>query len=75
MSVQSASDRIVPPFDDVTDAAARLAGVAHRTPGLTSSTADARAGATIFFKCENVQRMGACKVRGAYNASSHFDAE
>ncbi|VBH02636.1 threo-3-hydroxy-L-aspartate ammonia-lyase [Burkholderia pseudomallei] len=75
MSVQSASDLILPTFDDVTDAAARLAGVAHRTPVLTSSTADARTGATIFFKCENFQRMGAFKFRGAYNAISHFDAE
>ncbi|WP_431821676.1 threo-3-hydroxy-L-aspartate ammonia-lyase [Burkholderia sp. F1] len=64
-----------PTFDDVTDAAARLAGAAHRTPVLTSRTADARTGATIFFKCENFQRMGAFKFRGAYNAIAHFDAE
>ncbi|MGU7782497.1 threo-3-hydroxy-L-aspartate ammonia-lyase [Burkholderia sp. PU8-34] len=64
-----------PTFDDVIDAAARLDGVAHRTPVLTSRTADARTGATLFFKCENFQRMGAFKFRGAYNAIAHFDAE
>jgi threo-3-hydroxy-L-aspartate ammonia-lyase len=64
-----------PTFDDVVDAASRIAGVAHRTPVLTSRTADERAGASIFFKCENFQRMGAFKFRGAYNAISHFDAE
>ncbi|MGF6968605.1 threonine dehydratase [Paraburkholderia sp. WC7.3g] len=65
----------VPTFDDVLDAAARLEGVAHRTPVLTSSTLDERTGASVFFKCENFQRMGAFKFRGAYNAISHFDAE
>ncbi|MGU7773692.1 threo-3-hydroxy-L-aspartate ammonia-lyase [Burkholderia sp. MR1-5-21] len=64
-----------PAFDDVIDAAARLDGAAHRTPVLTSRTADARTGATLFFKCENFQRMGAFKFRGAYNAIAHFDAE
>ncbi|MGE8490566.1 MAG: pyridoxal-phosphate dependent enzyme, partial [Paraburkholderia nemoris] len=64
-----------PTFDDVLDAAARLNGVAHRTPVLTSSTFNERTGASVFFKCENFQRMGAFKFRGAYNAISHFDAE
>ncbi|CAN0619084.1 L-threo-3-hydroxyaspartate ammonia-lyase [Burkholderia multivorans] len=64
-----------PTYDDVVDAAARLDGAAHRTPVLTSRTADARTGATLFFKCENFQRMGAFKFRGAYNAISRFDAE
>jgi len=59
-------------FDDVTAAAARLAGVAHRTPVLTSRTADARTGARLFFKCENLQRMGAFKFRGGYNALAKF---
>jgi threonine dehydratase len=59
-------------FDDVTAAAARLAGVAHRTPVFTSRTADARTGARLFFKCENLQRMGAFKFRGAYNALAKF---
>ncbi|WJF90911.1 threo-3-hydroxy-L-aspartate ammonia-lyase [Paraburkholderia bonniea] len=63
-----------PTFDDVLAAAARLEGVAHRTPVLTSRTADARSGASVFFKCENFQRMGAFKFRGAYNAIAQFDA-
>ena len=49
-------------------AAARLTGVAHRTPVVTSRSADARTGARLFFKCENLQRAGAFKFRGAYNA-------
>jgi threonine dehydratase len=61
-------------FDDVRAAADRLAGVAHKTPVLTSRTADARGGAQVFFKCENLQRMGAFKFRGAYNALAQFDA-
>ncbi|MGF6775518.1 threonine dehydratase [Paraburkholderia sp. GAS334] len=64
-----------PTYDDVVDAAARIEGIAHRTPVLTSTTADERTGASIFFKCENLQRMGAFKFRGACNAISHFDAE
>jgi threonine dehydratase len=59
-------------FDDVMSAQARLAGVAHRTPVLTSSTANAMTGAQLFFKCENFQRMGAFKFRGAYNAVSQL---
>src|SRR5512137_1674225 len=62
-------------FDDVAAAARRLAGVAHRTPVMTSRTADAMCGGTLFFKCENLQRMGAFKFRGAYNAVSRFTAE
>jgi len=58
----------LPTFDDVVAASQRLAGVAHRTPVLTSRTADARSGASLFFKCENYQRMGAFKFRGGYNA-------
>ncbi len=58
--------------DDITAAAARLAGVAHRTPVMTSRTADERTGARLFFKCENFQRMGAFKFRGAYNALAQF---
>lgn len=59
-------------FDDVQQAAQRLAGVAHRTPVLRSRSADERCGASLFFKCENLQRMGAFKFRGAYNALSQF---
>lgn len=62
-----------PTYADVVDAAGRIAGAAHRTPVLTSRTADERVGASLFFKCENFQRMGAFKFRGAYNAISHFD--
>jgi threo-3-hydroxy-L-aspartate ammonia-lyase len=59
-------------FGDVTAAAQRLKGVAHRTPVFTSRTADAQTGAGLFFKCENLQRMGAFKFRGGYNALSQF---
>jgi threo-3-hydroxy-L-aspartate ammonia-lyase len=62
-------------FDDVLAAADRLAGVAHRTPVLTSASADRRSGARLFFKCENLQRMGAFKFRGAYNALAQFSAD
>jgi threonine dehydratase len=60
-------------YSDVEQAAARLAGAAHRTPVLTSTTADARTGARLFFKAENYQRMGAFKFRGAFNAIARFD--
>jgi threonine dehydratase len=53
-------------------AATRLAGVAHRTPVLTSRTLDARTGARVFVKPENFQRAGAFKFRGAYNALSQL---
>lgn len=62
-------------FDDIINAHERIAKVAHRTPVLTSSTADAMTGAQIFFKCENFQRSGAFKFRGAYNAIAQFNAE
>ncbi len=54
-------------LDDVRAAARRLQDVAHRTPVLTSRTLDALCGARVFLKCENFQRMGAFKFRGAYN--------
>lgn len=62
-------------FDDVRDAARRLAGVAHRTPVLRSRTLDALVGAEIHLKCENFQRVGAFKFRGAYNALSRLSAQ
>ena len=62
-------------YPDVAAAAERLAGVAHRTPALTSRTVDERTGARVFFKCENFQRMGAFKFRGAYNALSNLNGE
>ncbi len=58
----------LPTYADVKDAAERLAGIAHLTPVATSRTLDDRVGATVFLKCENLQRMGAFKFRGAYNA-------
>ena len=64
---------VLPTFDDVRAAAARLAGHAHRTPVLTSRTLDEQLGARVFLKCENLQRMGAFKFRGAFNALSKFD--
>jgi len=54
-------------FADVVDAADRILGVAHHTPTMTSHTFNERTGAQLFFKCENLQRMGAFKFRGAYN--------
>jgi threonine dehydratase len=54
-------------FADVAAASERLRGVAHRTPVVTSRTLDERTGARAFLKCENLQRMGAFKFRGAYN--------
>lgn len=59
-------------FDDIREAAVRLDGVAHRTPVLTSRTLDARVGAEVFIKCENFQRVGAFKIRGAYNAAAQL---
>ena len=64
----------LPTYDDVIAAAARLEGHAHRTPVLRSTTANERWGAQFFLKCENFQRMGAFKFRGAFNALSKFDA-
>jgi len=63
----------LPDFDDVCAAARRLDGHAHRTPVLTSRTANQALEAEVFFKCENFQRMGAFKFRGAFNALSKFD--
>jgi len=59
-------------YEDVAAAAQTLAGVAHRTPVLTSHTIDERTGARVFFKCENLQRGGAFKFRGAYNALANL---
>ena len=64
----------LPTYADVVAAAARIEGHAHRTPVLRSRTADALLGAQLFFKCENLQRAGAFKFRGAFNALSRFDA-
>lgn len=64
----------LPTFDDIDAASHRIEGVAHRTPVVTSRTVDARTGATVFFKCETLQRGGAFKFRGAYNALLRLDA-
>jgi threonine dehydratase len=62
-------------YDDVLKAAERLSGVAHRTPVLTSRTADERSGARLFFKAENFQRTGSFKFRGAYNSVAALSPE
>jgi threonine dehydratase len=65
----------MPTFSDVQSAANQIRGVAHRTPVVTSQTVNDRTGAEVFFKCENLQRGGAFKFRGAYNALSRLSAE
>jgi threonine dehydratase len=62
-------------YADIAAAHERIKGVAHRTPAMTSSVTDARIGAKLFFKCENLQRMGAFKFRGAYNALSQLNSD
>jgi threonine dehydratase len=62
-------------YADVAAAAERLAGHARRTPVMTSRTVDERTGAKVFFKCENLQRIGAFKFRGAFNALSQLAPE
>src|SRR5690349_6723518 len=71
-SVNQPISGTVPTFGAVENAAQQIRGVAHRTPVVTSRTVDALAGATVFFKCENLQRAGAFKFRGAYNAMSRL---
>ena len=67
-------ERTSPPtYRDVELAASRLAGAAHRTPVVTSSTLNRLLDASLFFKCENLQRVGAFKFRGAYNAISRLE--
>ena len=65
----------VPTYADIVSAARQIAGIAHRTPVATSHTVNARTGAEVFFKCENLQRAGAFKFRGAYNALSRLSAD
>ena len=62
-------------YADIEAAARALGGEAHRTPVVTSRTVDARTGARVFFKCENLQRTGAFKFRGAYNALTNLSAD
>ncbi len=61
-------DMIIPSFDDVTEARVRIAPHIHRTPVLTSTYFNRLAGAELFFKCENFQKAGVFKARGASNA-------
>jgi threonine dehydratase len=65
----------LPTFDDVVTAAERIRHHAHRTPVMTSRTVNSVFAAEVFFKCENLQRVGAFKFRGAFNALSKFDAQ
>lgn len=62
-------------FEDVLAAAERLQGIVHRTPVVTSRTLDERTGAHVHLKCENLQRMGAFKIRGAYNRIAQLTPE
>jgi threonine dehydratase len=66
MRIESAAEFAIG-LADVQAAAERLRGVANRTPVVTSRTVDSRVGAQVFFKCENLQRGGAFKFRGAFN--------
>lgn len=75
MAAPESADKRVPGYSDVEAAARVLDGVAHRTPVLTSRTVDLRTGARVFFKCENLQRGGAFKFRGAYHALASLSAE
>ncbi|MEW9306153.1 threo-3-hydroxy-L-aspartate ammonia-lyase [Labrys neptuniae] len=69
------SELVLPDYADVVAAAERIHGHAHRTPVMTSRSFNEELGAQVFFKCENLQRMGAFKFRGAFNALSRFDDE
>src|SRR4029453_5274062 len=65
----------LPTFADVERAARQIAGAAHKTPVVTSRSVNERTGADVFFKCENLQRAGAFKFRGAYNALSRLSTD
>jgi len=77
LSRHSNKARLMPTstYQDVIAAAERLEGFAHRTPVFTSRTLDAETGAQVFIKCENLQRGGSFKFRGAFNALSQFDPQ
>ncbi|MEJ2583238.1 MAG: pyridoxal-phosphate dependent enzyme, partial [Acidobacteriota bacterium] len=64
-----------PTFEDVLAAADRVGGHVHRTPVMTSRQVDRIVGARLFFKCENLQKVGAFKARGATNAVLLLDEE
>jgi threonine dehydratase len=65
----------IPTYDDVLAAHERITPHIHRTPVLTSSFMDSLTGAKLFFKCENFQKAGAFKARGASNAVFGLDEE
>jgi threonine dehydratase len=69
-----AANRPAPTIEDVDEAAARLSAHAHRTPVLDSRVLDAELGVRLFCKCENLQRTGSFKFRGAYNALGRLTA-
>jgi threonine dehydratase len=72
---RTSTGQTLPTYADVEIAAGRLKGVAHHTPALTSATANRRTGASLVFKPENLQRMGAFKFRGGYNAIAALSPE
>jgi threonine dehydratase len=72
---ENAAQMLPVTYDDVASAARMLAGRCHRTPVIASHTVDERCGARVLFKCENLQRAGAFKFRGAYNALMRLPAE
>ncbi|MEJ2174837.1 MAG: threo-3-hydroxy-L-aspartate ammonia-lyase [bacterium] len=74
-SLSTPAARLPVDYDDVARAHARISAHAIRTPVMTSRTVDARTGAQVFFKCENFQRMGAIKFRGALNAMSQLSTD
>lgn len=65
----------IPSIKDIQDAAERLAGIAHNTPIMTNNTIDKLSGCKLLFKCENFQKVGAFKFRGAYNAVASLSKE
>ena len=75
VSHQIPMEKYAASIDDVRSAAKRIEGIGHKTPVLTSKTLDQLAGRKLFFKCENFQKIGSFKFRGAYNALSNLSKE
>ncbi len=75
MSNTNGTDMLIPDIDDVIEAHERIKPYIHQTPVLTSSTIDEISGAQLFFKCENFQKTGVFKARGASNAVFGLTAE
>lgn len=72
IETMSTSSEDLPTYEDIVAASKTIAGVAHHTPLATSRILDTKLGVRVFLKCENLQRMGAFKIRGGYNAISHY---